>query len=113
MGHAAGFVDPLFSKGLYTFLTSVSLLANLLLEAKQTGDYSKTNFESKDELNRAVNKIKSLYSQIEWMPDVFKQIFKGKNHLPASIAIRTFIRTLITRYSLLITYEQSNKLVLT
>ena len=30
-----------------------------------------------------------------------------------SIAIRTFIRTLITHYSLLITYEQLTKLVLT
>ena len=40
LGHAAGFVDPLYSKGLYTTYASVSLLANLLLKAEKTGDYS-------------------------------------------------------------------------
>ena len=179
LGHAAGFVDPLFSKGLYTSLTSLSLAANLLLEAKKTGDYSaakfqpledvtraflknhdrlianayrtfsyyqlwslysvlwllgaycellklttiranavnredyyqqlqglklvgggftefeslqeqiytileNTNFELEEELDRAVMHIKSLYSQIEWMPDAFEQVIRGKNHLPAS-----------------------------
>ena len=44
LGHAAGFVDPLYSKGLYTSLTSVSVLANLLLEAKETQDYSRATF---------------------------------------------------------------------
>ncbi|MDJ0570645.1 MAG: NAD(P)/FAD-dependent oxidoreductase [Pleurocapsa sp. MO_192.B19] len=45
LGHAAGFVDPLFSKGLYTSLSSVSLLANLLLEAKKTNDYDPAKFQ--------------------------------------------------------------------
>ncbi len=44
LGHAAGFVDPLYSKGLYTSLTSVSVLADLLLEAKHDGDYSAARF---------------------------------------------------------------------
>ena len=44
LGHAAGFIDPLYSKGLYTTLTSVSVLADLLLEAKQDGDYSAARF---------------------------------------------------------------------
>ena len=44
LGHAAGFIDPLYSKGLYTSLRSVSVLANLLLEAKKDGDYSAARF---------------------------------------------------------------------
>ena len=44
LGHAAGFVDPLFSKGLYSSLSSVSLLAHLLLEARVTNDYSRQAF---------------------------------------------------------------------
>ena len=42
LGHAAGFIDPLYSKGLYSSLTSVSVLANLLLESNK--DYSRENF---------------------------------------------------------------------
>ncbi len=44
LGHAAGFVDPLYSKGLYVSFASVSMLAHLLLEAQQTGDYSAVAF---------------------------------------------------------------------
>ncbi|MCL4267729.1 MAG: NAD(P)/FAD-dependent oxidoreductase [Anaerolineae bacterium] len=44
MGHAAGFIDPLYSKGLYTTLTAVFILAHRLLQAKETGDYSATTF---------------------------------------------------------------------
>ena len=44
LGHAAGFIDPLYSKGLYTSLTGVSVLADLLLEAKLDGDYSAARF---------------------------------------------------------------------
>ena len=179
LGHAAGFVDPLFSKGLYTSLSSVSMLANLLLEARDTKDYSAAkfqpledltlaflknndrlianayrtfsyyplwslysvlwllgaycellklttmrvnksnkedyykqmrelklvgggfsqfaslqtkiysmletiNFKSQEDCELAVNKIESLYSQIEWMPDAFREVLKGKNHLPAN-----------------------------
>ena len=42
LGHAAGFVDPLYSKGLYSSFTAVSVLAHLLLSAE--GDYSREIF---------------------------------------------------------------------
>src|SRR5690606_15425637 len=44
LGHAAGFVDPLYSKGLYNSLTAVSMMAHLLLKAHKTGDYSQEAF---------------------------------------------------------------------
>ncbi len=44
LGHAAGFVDPLFSKGLYTTFMSVAVLADLLLDAQADGDYSAARF---------------------------------------------------------------------
>ena len=44
LGHAAGFVDPLYSKGLYLSTTAVFTLAHLLLKAGQTGDYSAAAF---------------------------------------------------------------------
>lgn len=45
LGHAAGFIDPLYSKGLYTTLMSTALLAHLLLEAHSAGDYSTARFQ--------------------------------------------------------------------
>lgn len=50
LGQAAGFIDPLFSKGLYTALTCTSLLADKLLAARTTGDYSAANFQSLEDL---------------------------------------------------------------
>ena len=44
LGHAAGFIDPLYSKGLYTSLASTAVLAHLLLQAQKTGDYSPQAF---------------------------------------------------------------------
>ncbi|MFO7540827.1 MAG: tryptophan 7-halogenase, partial [Chloroflexota bacterium] len=44
LGHAAGFIDPLYSKGLYMSSTAVFVLAHLLLKAGQTGDYSAAAF---------------------------------------------------------------------
>lgn len=44
MGHAAGFIDPLYSKGLYTTLTAVFILSHCLLQARETGDYSAAAF---------------------------------------------------------------------
>ena len=44
LGHAAGFIDPLFSKGLYVSFNSVSTVAHLLL--KKTGDFSAEAFKS-------------------------------------------------------------------
>ncbi len=44
LGHAAGFIDPLYSKGLYISLATVGVLADLLLQAHKTGDYSARAF---------------------------------------------------------------------
>ena len=44
LGHAAGFIDPLFSKGLYTTFMSAAVLADLLLDAQADGDYSAARF---------------------------------------------------------------------
>ena len=53
LGQAAGFVDPLFSKGLYTALTCTSVLAERLLTAKATGDYSAQHFQPVEALTLA------------------------------------------------------------
>lgn len=45
LGHAAGFIDPLFSKGLYVTSMTLSCLANLLLDAHASGDYSAAAFQ--------------------------------------------------------------------
>lgn len=50
LGHAAGFIDPLYSKGLYLTHISVMVIADLLLKAKKTGDYSSKAFQPLDEL---------------------------------------------------------------
>ncbi|WP_420627719.1 NAD(P)/FAD-dependent oxidoreductase [Candidatus Leptofilum sp.] len=44
LGHAAGFIDPLYSKGLYSTLTAVFILAHQLLKADRTGNYSANAF---------------------------------------------------------------------
>lgn len=44
LGHAAGFIDPLFSKGLYTSLASVLHLGKALLNAHQSDNYSQQQF---------------------------------------------------------------------
>ena len=53
LGQAAGFVDPLFSKGLYTALTCTSVLAERLLTAKAVGDYSAKHFQPVEALTLA------------------------------------------------------------
>ncbi len=50
LGHAAGFIDPLYSKGLYSSMMSVATLAHLLLEAHETGDYSAAQFQPLEEI---------------------------------------------------------------
>ncbi|MCL5998826.1 MAG: NAD(P)/FAD-dependent oxidoreductase [Chloroflexi bacterium] len=45
LGHAAGFVDPLYSKGLYVSFMSTMLLSHLLLEAHKDGDFSAARFQ--------------------------------------------------------------------
>ncbi|MCA9897593.1 MAG: NAD(P)/FAD-dependent oxidoreductase [Ardenticatenaceae bacterium] len=44
LGHAAGFIDPFYSKGLYSTLTAVFIVAHNLLKAEKTGDYSAEAF---------------------------------------------------------------------
>ncbi|MGH7782615.1 MAG: FAD-dependent monooxygenase, partial [Candidatus Binatia bacterium] len=44
LAHAAGFIDPLYSKGLYITHMSVILAADLILKAHQSGDYSAAAF---------------------------------------------------------------------
>lgn len=51
LAHAAGFIDPLYSKGLYVTHASIFLLADLLLKTKQTGDYSAAAFAPLEELS--------------------------------------------------------------
>lgn len=53
LGHAAGFIDPLYSKGLYGSFTAVSLLAHLLLQARQSGDYSAAAFAPLERVTHA------------------------------------------------------------
>ncbi|MBW7881867.1 MAG: tryptophan 7-halogenase [Caldilineaceae bacterium] len=53
LGHAAGFVDPLYSKGLYTTMMSISVLADLLLDAHADGDYSAARFQPLETLTLA------------------------------------------------------------
>ena len=50
LGHAAGFIDPLYSKGLYTTLMSTALLAHLLIDAQRAGDYSAARFQPLEQL---------------------------------------------------------------
>ncbi len=52
LGHAAGFIDPLFSKGLYTTFMSVAVLADLLLDAQADGDYSAARFAPLEQITQ-------------------------------------------------------------
>lgn len=49
LGHAAGFIDPLYSKGLYNTMMSATVLSHLLLEAHRSGDYSAEHFRPLEE----------------------------------------------------------------
>jgi len=53
LGHAAGFIDPLYSKGLYVTHMSVMVLADLLLDAHKSGDYSAEAFAPLEEMTLA------------------------------------------------------------
>jgi len=75
LGHAAGFIDPLYSKGLYITHMTVMLLADLLLKAKQTSDYSEAAFASLEKITLdylkmhdrlTVNSIKSWSNYKLW-----------------------------------------------
>lgn len=44
LAHAVGFIDPLYSKGLYVTHMSIMLTADLILQAQKSGDYSAAAF---------------------------------------------------------------------
>lgn len=44
LGHAAGFIDPLYSKGLYISLNSVAILAHHILRGHEDGNFSRERF---------------------------------------------------------------------
>ncbi len=44
LAHAVGFIDPLYSKGLYATHMSIMLAADLILKAHKSGDYSAAAF---------------------------------------------------------------------
>jgi tetracycline 7-halogenase / FADH2 O2-dependent halogenase len=50
LGHAAGFIDPLYSKGLYTTLMSTALFAHLFLDAHRDADFSAARFQPLENL---------------------------------------------------------------
>ncbi len=50
LGHAAGFIDPLYLKGLYVTHMTIMLLADLLIKATKTGDYSGEAFALLEEI---------------------------------------------------------------
>ncbi len=54
MSHAAGFVDPLFSRGLINTLEGISALMQPLLEALNTDDFDEAAFEPVDALQQRV-----------------------------------------------------------
>ena len=77
LGQAAGFIDPLFSKGLYTALSCTSLLADRLLATQLTGDYSTQHFQPVEDLTLAyiqandalvANAYKSFSDYQLWVP---------------------------------------------
>lgn len=50
LAHAAGFIDPLYSKGLYLTHMSIFWMVDLLLRARRTGDYSAAAFAPLEEM---------------------------------------------------------------
>jgi FADH2 O2-dependent halogenase len=50
LAHAAGFIDPIYSKGLYVTHASIFLMADLLIKARQSGDYSAAAFAPLEEM---------------------------------------------------------------
>ena len=50
LAHAADFIDPLYSKGLYVTHMTIMKVADLILHARRTGDYSAAAFASLEEM---------------------------------------------------------------
>jgi FADH2 O2-dependent halogenase len=50
LAHAVGFIDPLYSKGLYLTHVSIILAADLILKAHRSGDYTAAAFSPLEEM---------------------------------------------------------------
>ncbi|MBN1666108.1 MAG: NAD(P)/FAD-dependent oxidoreductase [Anaerolineales bacterium] len=57
LGHAVGFIDPLYSKGLYVSHMGILVLADLLLKAQKSGDYSAAAFKPLEDITLAYVKM--------------------------------------------------------
>lgn len=75
LGHSVGFIDPLYSKGLYVTHMAIFILADLLITAKHTGDFSATAFASLEKVTLnyikmhdilIANSVKSWTNQKLW-----------------------------------------------
>ena len=51
-----------------------------------------TNFECDRSCQETVEQIKNIFEQVEWMPTAFKEVIKGKNHLPTNKIRPTIFR---------------------
>lgn len=54
LSHAAGFIDPLFSRGLSNTVEAINALAPRLLQATRDGDFSAQRFSYVDQLQQAL-----------------------------------------------------------
>lgn len=52
--HSAGFVDPLFSRGLHITMESINALAHRLIDASRDGDFSTARFEPLEKLTQTL-----------------------------------------------------------
>lgn len=57
LGHAAGFIDPLYSKGLYISLSCLNMLAHQLIEAHGNRDWSSSQFEGLSNMTKRYIKV--------------------------------------------------------
>jgi len=77
LGHAAGFIDPLFSKGLYTSLAAVLNFGQAFLTARKDKDYSRKRFLSleKQTMNFVNNNDRLVANAIKsfGVPDLWRQ----------------------------------------
>jgi FADH2 O2-dependent halogenase len=54
LSHAAGFIDPLFSRGLFNTMQTTNVLANLLIQAVRDGDFSKARFAPVEKMQQGL-----------------------------------------------------------
>jgi FADH2 O2-dependent halogenase len=54
LSHAAGFIDPLFSRGLFNTMQTTNVLADLLIKAVKDGDFSKARFAPVEKMQQGL-----------------------------------------------------------